>query len=91
MVQRTLGQAEQTDVKLAEAISLNMAQAEELADLRAALGAYEDKWYNEGFTDIENSVEPVVTQARKVGFESGWFVTLQALRVPEDSPLRDPN
>ena len=53
----------ETDVKLAKAISLNTAQAEELADLRAALEAYEEKWYNEGFVDTENSVEPVVTQA----------------------------
>ena len=86
-----LAKQNETDVKLAEAISLNTAQAEELADLRTALGACEEKWYNEGFTDIENSVEPVVTQAHKIGFEAGWFVALQALRVPEDSPLRDPS
>ena len=53
----------ETDVKLAKAISLNTAQAEELSDLRAALEAYEEKWYNEGFADTENSVELVVTQA----------------------------
>ena len=29
-------------------------------------------------------------QARWLGFEAGWFVALQALGVPEDSPLRDP-
>ena len=75
------------DVKLAEAISLNTAQAEELADLRAALEACEEKWYNEGFVDAENSVEPVVNQARKIGFEAGWFAALQVLGVPEDSPL----
>ena len=50
-----------TDVKLVEAMSLNTAQTKELADLRAALGAYKEKWYNEGFTDIENFAEPVVT------------------------------
>ena len=53
----------ETNVKLAKAISLNTAQAEELADLRATLEAYEEKWYNEGFADTENSVELVVTQA----------------------------
>ena len=88
---KLLAKQNETDVKLAEVISLNMAQAEELADLRAALGACEEKWYNEGFTDVENSVEPVVTQERTVGFEAGWFVALQALRVPEDSLLRDPD
>ena len=35
-----------TDLKLAEAVSLNTAQAEELADLRVALEAYKEKWYN---------------------------------------------
>ena len=29
-------------------------------------------------------------QARWLGFEAGWFAALQALGVPEDSPLRDP-
>ena len=50
-------------------ISLNTAQAEELADLRAALDACEEKWYNEGFVDAENFIELVVTQERKIGFE----------------------
>ena len=48
------------EVKLAEAISLNTSNAKELADLRAALTACEQKWYNEGFVDAEKSVEPVV-------------------------------
>ena len=49
----------------------------------------EEKWYNEGFTDAKNSVEPIVNQTRKMGFEAGWFAALQDLGVPEDSPLRD--
>ena len=72
-------------------ISLNTSQAEELADLRAALEACKEKWYNKGFVEAKNSVEPVVNQARKVGFEAGWLATLQVLGVPEDSPLRDPD
>ena len=84
-----LAKQNKTDVKLAKVISLSTAQVEELADLRAALEACKEKWYNEGFADTENSVEPVVTQARKIGFEAKWFVALQVLRVPEDSPLRD--
>ena len=39
-----LAKQNETDVKLAEAISLNTTQAEELADLRAALEAYKEKW-----------------------------------------------
>ena len=88
---KLLAKQNETDVKLAQAISLNTAQAEELADLRAALEACEEKWYNEGFADAENSAEPVVNQARRLGFEAGWFAALQVLGVPEDSPLRDPS
>ena len=61
-----LAKQNEADLKLAEAMSLNTAQAEELADLRATLEAYEEKWYNKGFADAENSVEPVVNQARFV-------------------------
>ena len=86
-----LAKQNETDVKLAKTISLNTAQAEELADLRAALEACEEKWYNEGFADAENSAEPVVNQARRLGFEAGWFVALQILGVLKDSPLRDPD
>ena len=57
-----------TELKLAEAQSLNTALAEELANLKAALEACEDKWYNEGFADANNSVKPVVRQAQKLGF-----------------------
>ena len=86
-----LDKQNETDVKLAEAISLTTSQAEELTDLRAALEACEQKWYNEGFVNAEKSTELVVAQARRLGFEAGWFAALQALGVPEDSPLRDPS
>ena len=84
---KLLAKQNETDVKLAQAISLNTAQAEELADLRAALEACEEKWYNEGFANAKNSTEPVVNQAQRLGFEAGWFAALQVLGVPEDSPL----
>ena len=61
----------ETELKLAEAESLNTARAEELADLRAALEGYESKWYNEGFTDAENLVEPIINEARKLAFKEG--------------------
>ena len=51
-----------TELKLAEAESLNTAQAKDLTDLKAALEACENKWYNEGFADAVNSTEPVVRQ-----------------------------
>ena len=81
-----LGVAEQ---KLAEATSLNIAREGELVNLKATLKAYENKWYNEGFADAENSVEPVILEAKKLGFEEGWLAALQALGVLEDSPLRN--
>ena len=86
-----LAKQNETDVKLVEAISLNTAQAEELADLRVALEACKEKWYNEGFVDAENFVEPIVNQARRMGFEVGWFTALRVLGVLEDSPMRDPD
>ena len=85
-----LAKQNETDLKLAKAVSLNTTQAEELANLRVVLEACEEKWYNEGFADAENSVEPVVNQARRLGFEASWFTTMQVMGVPEDSPLRDP-
>ena len=63
----------ETKLKLAEAENLNSAQAEDLVDLRAALEGCESKWYNEGFVDAEDSVEPVISEAQKLAFKEGWF------------------
>ena len=81
----------ETELKLAEAESLNSAWAKELADLRAALQGCESKWYNEGFVDAENSMEPIISKAWKLVFKEGWFTALQAVGVLEDSPLKDPD
>ena len=54
----------ETEFKLAKAESLSLAQAKKIAELKAALEAYEDKWHNEGFTDAENFVEPIVHLSR---------------------------
>ena len=79
----------ETEVKLAEAVSLNNTLSKEVADLRVALEACESKWYDKGFADAKKGVEPVVMQARQLSFQEGWMAALQALGVPEDSPLRD--
>ena len=79
-----------TKLKLTEAESLNLAQADEITNLKATDEACEEKWYNEGFADAENSVEPIVHQARHHGFKEGWLAALQALGIAEDSPLRNP-
>ena len=81
----------ETDLKLAKAASLNVTLSKEAANLRAALEAYENKWYDERFADAEKGVEPVVMQARQLFFQEGWMANLHALGVPEDSPLRDPS
>ena len=78
------------DLKLAEAASLNVALIEELADLRAALEACENKSYGEGFANAERGVKPVVKEARQLCFREGWMAALHASGVPEDSHLRDP-
>ena len=79
----------ETKLKLVEVESLNSAQAEDLANLRVALEGCESKWYNEGFADVEDSVEPVISEARKLAFKEGWFAAFQTMGVPEDSPLKD--
>jgi len=81
----------ETEVKLAEVVSLNSTLSEEVADLWVALEACECKWYDERFVDAEKEVEPVVMQARQLSFWEDWMAVLQALGVPEDSPFRDPS
>ena len=61
----------EVELKLAKAASINKAQVKEMADLKAALKAYENKWYNEGFADAENLVGPIINEARKLAFEEG--------------------
>lgn len=59
------------ELKLAKAESLNLSQVDELADLKTAVDTCEEKWYNVGFVDAENSEEPVVHQARVMGLRRG--------------------
>ena len=79
----------ETDLKLAEVASLNVALNEELVDLWATLEACENKWYDEGFADAKKGVEPVIREARQLSFQEGWMAALHASGVPEDSHLRD--
>ena len=66
-----LGVAEQ---KLTKAASLNTAWEGELANLKATLEACENKWYNEGFANAENSTEPVILEAESlVSRRVGWL------------------
>ena len=65
-----------------------MAHIEEITALKAALEAFEKKWYDEGFADAENSVKPIIHQARRHRFGKGWLAALQVMGVAEDSSLR---
>lgn len=78
-----------TKLKLAEIESLNSANVKEIAELKAALEASENQWYNTGFANAENSMELVLYQSRWYGFYEGWMAALQAMGVPDDSPLRN--
>lgn len=81
---------EEVELKLAEVANLNLTQVDTMANLKTALEAYEDKWYTEGFADAENSVEPVVHEARVHRFGEGWLAAFQAMGALGDSPLWNP-
>lgn len=44
-----------------EVENLNLTQVDVIADLKTALEACEEKLYNEGFVDAENSAEPCLS------------------------------
>ena len=67
---------EGVELKLAEANSLNLAQADQIVDLKASLEACENKWYNKGFADAEKSAELVVHRAQLHAFGEGWRAAL---------------
>ena len=73
-VAKVEGWLESVELKLAKANNLNLAQVDQIIDLKAALEACKKKRYDEGFTDAEKSMEPIVHQARPHGFEEGWLV-----------------
>ena len=82
---------EEVELKLARAKSLSSAKDKKITKLKTALEASEDKWYNAGFVDTENSTKPVMFQSRRYGFGEGWMAELLAAGVPEDSPFKNPN
>lgn len=48
-----------------------MARDKEIADLKVALEESENKFYDMGFVDTENSYELVMFQSRQYGFGEG--------------------
>ena len=70
--------------KLAEVASLNTAREGELANLKVALEAYENQWYNEGFADTKNSAGSSWKPGSLVSMRVGWlpFRPWGSLRTP---------
>ena len=77
-------------LKLAQAESLTLIQADEITNLKATLDAAKERGYNQGFADAENWMEPVVHQARTHRFGEGWLAALQTMGVGKNSFLRNP-
>lgn len=51
------------ELRLADVESVISSRDKEIADLKVALTEREDKFYNMGFMDVENSSEPVMFQS----------------------------
>lgn len=79
------------ELRLARAKSIFSARDKEIAELKVALEESENKWYNMGFPDAENSVESVMFHSWWCGFGGRWMAAMPALGVPEESPFRNPN
>lgn len=84
------GKLDDVDVKLAQVESIISDKDKEIADLKVTKAQREDKFYNMGFTDIENSIKPIMFKSRHYGFGEGCISTVNALDLPNDSPIRDP-
>lgn len=49
-----------------------------MANLKVVVEESENKFYNLGFANAENSSEPIMFQSRRYGFNEGWMVTVTA-------------
>ena len=76
-------------MKLVQAESVIFARNKEMADLKAAVAKSEDKFYNMGFTNAENSREPIMVESQRYGFGEGWMAAVNAMGLLEDYAFRD--
>lgn len=67
-----------------------MVWDKEIADLKVAVTQNEQKFYNMGFIDAENSNGAVMFESQRYGFGEGWIAAVNALHLLEKSPFRDP-
>ena len=58
-------------VKLTQAESIVSTKDKEVADLKVALVQSEDKFYNMGFANTENSSEPIMLESQRYEFGKG--------------------
>ena len=77
------------ELKLAEAESLNLVKANEIADLKVALKACKEKWYN-GASRTQKIRGAHCISSLAAWVREGWMDALQAIGVPDDSLLRNP-
>ena len=81
------GKLGENEIKLAEMVSLASTHDKELANLKIMMKARKQTYYNKGFKNAENSVGPVVFQARKFEFIKGWMAAVNAISLPDTSPF----
>ena len=81
---------EDSDSKLAQAISVVSTCDKELANLKETMKQSEQTFYNMGFTDAENSYSPVIFEAQRLGLAQVWMAVVDAFNLPETSPFRNP-
>lgn len=67
---------------MTDAENVISARDKEIADLEVVLTKSKDKFYNMGFTDVENSSELVMFQSRR-------FAAVSAMGLLEDSLFRN--
>lgn len=70
-------------------MSIITARDKEITELKATLKESENKYYNIGFNDAKNLVEPVMFENRNYGFDEGWMAAVTTMGLPEDSPFRN--
>ena len=70
------GKLDDVDVKLTQVESIISNKDKEIVDLKVTKAQREDKFYNMGFTDIENSIKPIMFKSRHYGFGDGCVYLL---------------
>ena len=84
------GKLGEVEVNLAQAKSVISIMDKEIADLKVAVTHSEENFYNMGFTNAENSNEPIMFESWCYRFSEGWMAAVNVLDLPENSPSRDP-